>query len=93
MAFDDTSAKNHAELYDILRQEGYHVEDSTSYNDEGPSLVVMGEFNTYQFFVPDQYDFKEYQLLVEGDPEFENRSLDGLLDYFDERFQELENPF
>ena len=89
--FNEYAAQKHEELYDLLRQEGYHVENSTSWNDEVPSWEVYGEYFGYQIFVPDGHDFKAYQLLVEGDPEFENESVDKLLRYLDERFEELEN--
>ena len=91
--FNDYSKDKYDELYDLLRAEGYYVEDSTSYNDEMESLEVIGKFHRYQIFVPDGIDFKEYMMLIDGDPEFENASLDKLLRFLNERYDDLEYQY
>lgn len=91
--FNDYAKEKYEELQDLLTQEGYYVEDSTSYNDEMWSLEVVGKFHRYQIFVPDGIDFKEYLVLIDGDSEFENASLDKLLRFLANRYDELEYQY
>ena len=91
--FNDYSKAKYDELYDLLSAEGYYVEDSTSYNDEMESLEIVGKFHRYQIFVPDGIDFREYLVLVDGDSEFENASLDKLLRFLAERYDQLEYQY
>lgn len=85
MAHDECAYSNYEKLADMLDTDRFTWMDSTSGNDETPSIAVTfnsrnsRDYMDLQIFVPDCHDFKGYQVIdFHGSIQFENDSLTKL---------------
>mgnify|MGYP000297754343 CR=1 FL=1 len=100
MAHDDCAWDNMEKLMDELDREKFIYVDTTWGNDETPSITVTfhaamtKHYMDLQIFVPDCYDFKEYQVIDHyGTPLFENASVNKLIRFLLDQEQEFRENY